>query len=102
MKKLILLSILFIVGCDKYAPTDHTHINDGVCISRDPYSIGDGIEIPFSVTYECFPNYSEVQCITNDDQNPVDETGGWWYFYNMTCEEFCAQTPSDEECTIKD
>ena len=40
MKKLILLSILFIIGCEKYAPTDHTHDTTGICV-QTPKTISD-------------------------------------------------------------
>jgi len=36
MKKLILLSILLIVGCDEYALTDHTH-TDGTEVTDTLY-----------------------------------------------------------------
>ena len=49
MKKLILLSILLIVGCDEYAPTDHTHEDEHwtcsgtICMESDSESDTDGM-----------------------------------------------------------
>ena len=37
MKKLILLSIILIVGCEEYAPTDHTHDGHYSCIHNYIY-----------------------------------------------------------------
>ena len=51
MKKLILLSILLIVGCDEFAPTDHTHTE-----TKDVYGCTDVIAANFDSTATIFDN----------------------------------------------
>jgi len=42
MKKLILLSILLIFGCEEFAPTDHTHDDDTTVTDTDCAGISNG------------------------------------------------------------
>jgi len=56
MKKLILLSILLIVGCEDYAPTNHSHtdgttVTDTLYISYDTtYTVYDTLIVSFDTT----------------------------------------------------
>ena len=54
MKKLILLSILLIVGCDEFAPTDHTHTE-----SEKVYGCTDVTSTNFDSTATIFDNTCE-------------------------------------------
>ena len=54
MKKLILISILLIVGCDEFAPTDHTHTE-----SDKVYGCTDVTAANFDSTATIFDNTCE-------------------------------------------
>ena len=54
MKKILLLSILLIVGCDEFAPTDHTHTG-----TQDVYGCTDAIATNFDSTATIFDNTCE-------------------------------------------
>ena len=54
MKKLILLSIMLIVGCDEFAPTDHTHTQ-----TQDVYGCTDAVATNFDSTATIFDNTCE-------------------------------------------
>ena len=65
MKKIILLSILFIVGCEKYSPTDHTHDTTGICV-QTPKTISDS-ELNEYGCIEELSNFGFKSTITNND-----------------------------------
>ena len=89
MKKLILLSILLIVGCE-ISTTEHAH--DGICV----YKYNEPAINSFY--YTCFSSYQEADCmdkivIFNEEGNEAVE-----WFSNITCEDFCSQNATD--CNI--
>ena len=54
MKKLMFLSIIFIIGCDEFAPTDHTHAE-----SEKVYGCTDVTAANFDSTATIFDNTCE-------------------------------------------
>ena len=71
MKKLILLSILFIVGCEEYAPTEHTHneiygcTNNTACNFNADANIYDG---------SCW--YEDENCECDDGEGAIEDDCG--------------------------
>ena len=106
MKKLILLSIVFIVGCEEvtqpkeiYGCTDSTATNfdssanifDNTCIYSEPDKIY-GCDDSTAINYSSLVNHSDGSCIYESD---LGEDGiksvGWLHFYSTadTSSEFC-------------
>ena len=87
MIKILLIGISFIfffIACDN--TLDHSH--DGVCINLQ----NDGED---SIIYQCYKNYSESDCIWQENVfagTDLENSGGAYSWYYMTCEEFCSQT----------
>ena len=89
MKKLLLLSIVLIVGCD-YAPTEHTHehvdnSNEGICV-RSP-NVDHNISADHHDFY-CYENKTTFWCMKLHQDNSNQE-----WFENMTCTQFCENVP---------
>ena len=42
-----------------------------------------------SIIYQCYKNYSESDCIWQENNENTIGTYSWYY---MSCEEFCSQT----------
>ena len=97
MKKIILLLVLFIMSCEKYAPTEHTHdtsdhthdsadhTHDGVCVRYD-YKIG-GADL-----FKCYSVWNQMQCLEAESyfaNNVASNQDAYDWITDMTCEEFC-------------
>ena len=85
MKKLILLSIILIVGCEGFGVFKHDH--DGICVRRNG-------------NYYCADTWTHKDCLYSEAQ------GSWTYawYTDITCEEFCGEKVQDKtsnmECEI--
>ena len=91
MKKLLIIALLF-WGCD-YAPTEHSHVGDGVCVKRYAGPLGTNYSC-----YEDATDWNEKDCLAKElnSQNNEYNTYEW---YTMSCDEFCA-IESSYECYI--
>ena len=78
MKKILLLSIILIVGCGIFEP-------EGTCV----------LKYTETNLYKCYPDTTESQCIGDSDNNDSIIIRYWGENYD--CNEFCAEktTPSD-------
>ena len=88
MKKLILLSILLIVGCDNSTEIEAKYI----CVIYK--KITNAL-----IAFDCYNNVNEATCIEYSEQDPRYQVEKW--DNDVTCEEFCVEPSSfGWECAI--
>ena len=110
MKKLILLSILFIFGCKKYSPTDHTHETTGICVLTQK-TISDSelneygcikegeyqykndageptINVDGDSTYIVNEYYCEFNSIINS-MDPTPKPINFYWISDASCQAYC-------------
>ena len=104
MKKLITLSLLLFIGCEKYAPTDHTHSTTGICVQAETDTDSELNE------YKCYKEgefqiandagesstliideyHCEFQSIQNLFADPNPKPIYHYWFSDSSCEVYCA------------
>ena len=89
MKKILILSCLFLFGCDGIGVFSHTHEN--ACIRR--YSND------FESNYKCYPDWTEKECLWKEHINADNDNSTYSSLSSISCEDFCEQE-SKWECTI--
>ena len=82
MKKILLLSILFIVGCDNFFQDEE------ICV----------LKYTETNLYKCYPDTPESQCIADSDNNDSIIIRYWGESYD--CDEYCTNKLANEICEI--
>ena len=82
MKKLILLSVLLIVGCNNFFQ------DEGICV----------LKYTETNLYKCYPDTPESQCIADSDNNDSIIIRYWGESYD--CDEYCNNKLANEICEI--
>ena len=90
MKKLLILSILLIVGCDN-APSEHTHDEGGICVNNYSHSNDDHATC-FGIPSQNISNFvpdevSELYC----EEKSSEMTPLTWYSSYSSCSEYCEE-----------
>ena len=87
--KILCLSVLWF-SCESFLVFEHEH--DSICVEKYRYGSGN-------YTYNCYSNYNEFECLSNNEAGISNDHDEWLFLYDMTCEEFCEQC-DDPDCEI--